>query len=100
MVTEKMTQGSSHNTHHVKPQIISSTLSMKKLKKNIKPKASKYQKKITKETVPYVSNEPLHPNNIFLYRSKASYDLTDPQLYFLIKNETFENETFFLIQTP
>ena len=94
MVTEKMTQGSSHNTHHVKPQIISSTLSMKKFKKNIKHKASKYQNKITKETVPYVSNEPLHPNDIFLYRSKASSDLTDPQLYFLIKNIYKPHKTF------
>ena len=89
-----MTQGSSHNIHHVKPQIISSTLSMKKIKKNIKPKASKYQNKITKETVPYVSNEPLHPNDIFLYCSKASSDLTDPQMYFLIKNVYKPHKTF------
>ena len=41
VLTEKMTQGSSHNTHHVQPQTISSTLSMKKFKKNIKPKTSK-----------------------------------------------------------
>ena len=85
METEKMTQGSSRNTHHVKPQTISSTLSMKKFKKNIKPKTSKYQNKITKETDPYVSSQPLHPNDICLYRSKASSDLADPQLYFLIK---------------
>ena len=85
-VTEKMAQGSSHNTRHVKPQTISSTLSKKKFKKNIKPKTSKYQNKITKETVPYVSSEPLHPHNICLFLSKASFVLTDPQLYFLIKN--------------
>ena len=48
---------------------------MKKFKKNIKPKTSKHQNKITKKTVPYVSSEPLHPNDICLYRSKASSDL-------------------------
>ena len=85
MITEKMTQGSSHNMHHVKPQIISSTLSMKKLKKNMKPKISKYQNKITKKTVPYVSSEPLYPNDTCLYHDKASSDLTEPHLYFLIK---------------
>ena len=74
MVTEKMTQGSSHNTHHVKPQTRSSTLSMKKFKKKIQPKTSKYQNKITKE--------PLHPNDVCLYRSKASSDLTDPSCIF------------------
>ena len=74
MVTEKMTQGSSHNTQHVKPQTTSSTLSMKKFKKKIKPKTSKYQNKITKE--------PLHPNDVCLYRSKASSDLTDPSCIF------------------
>ena len=82
MVTEKMTQGSSHNTHHVKPQTTSSTLSMKKFKKNIKPKTSKYQDKITKETVSYVSSEPLHPNDVCLYRSKASFDLKHPSCIF------------------
>ena len=94
IVTEEMTQGSSHNTHHVKPQTISSTLSMNKFKKNSKPKTSKYQNKITKETVPYVSSEPLHLNNICLYRSKASSDLADPQLYFLIKNLYKPHKTF------
>ena len=74
MVTEKMTQGSSHNTHHVKPQTTSSTLSMKKFKKKIQPKTSKYQNKITKE--------PLHPNDVCLYHSKASSELTDPSCIF------------------
>ena len=82
-----MTQESSHNTHNIKPQTISSTLSINKFKKNIKPKTSKYQNKMTKETVPYVSSEPLHPH-ICLFRSKTSYDLTDPRLYFLIKMST------------
>ena len=82
MVTEKMTQGSSHNIHHINLQTTSSTLSMKKFKKNIKPKTSKYQDKITKETVSYVSSEPLHPNDVCLYRSKASSDLTDPSCIF------------------
>ena len=77
-----MTQGSSHNTRHVKPQTISSTLLMKKFKKNIKPKTSKFQNKITKETVPYVSSEPLHPHDICLFRSKASSDLTDRSCIF------------------
>ena len=86
MIPKKMTQGYSRNLRHVKPQAISRTLSMKKFKKNSKPKTSKYQSKITKETVPCVSSEPLHPNDICLYRSKASSDLADPQLYFLIKN--------------
>ena len=94
MVTQEMTQGSSHDTRHAKLQKISSTLSMKKFKKNIRPKTSKYQNKITKETVSYVSSEPLHPNDICLYRSKASSDLTDPQLYFLIKNVYKSNKTF------
>ena len=95
MVTEKMTQGSSCNTHHVKPQTISSTLSMKKFKKNIKPKTSKYQNKITKETVLYVSSEPLHPNYICLYRSKAIIsDFAESQLYFLIKNVYKPHNTF------
>ena len=69
IVTEKMTLGSSRNTHHFKPQTISSTLSMKKLKKNVKPKTWKYQNKITKETLPYVSSEPLNTNDICLYSS-------------------------------
>ena len=86
MVTEKMTQESSRNTHHVKPHTISSTLSMTKFKKNIKPKTTKYQSKITKETVPYLSSEPLQPNDICLYHCKASSNLAEPQLYFLIKN--------------
>ena len=94
MVTEEMTQGSSHDTRHAKLQKISSTSSMKKFKKNIRPKTSKYQNKITKETVSYVSSEPLHPNDICLYRSKASSDLTDPQLYFLIKNVYKSNKAF------
>ena len=94
MVIEKKAQGSSCNTHHVKPQTISSTLSMKKFKKNIKPKTSKYQNKITKETDSYVSSQPLHPNDICLYRSKASSDLADPQLYFLIKNVYKPHKTF------
>ena len=34
--------------------------------KNIKPKASNYQNKITKEAVQYASSEPLHPNDICL----------------------------------
>ena len=38
MVTKKLTQGSSGNMHHVKPQTISSTLSMKKFKKKLSPK--------------------------------------------------------------
>ena len=99
MVTEKITQRLSHNTHHTQPQKISSALSMKKFKKNIKPKKSKYLKKITKETVPYVSSEPLHPHGICLCRSKASSDLTDPQLYFLIKNVCKPHETFDLPET-
>ena len=86
MVTEKMAQGYSLDAHHVKPQRISSTLSMKKFKKNIKPEKSEYQNKITKETVPYVLIEPLHPDDICLYRNKARSDLAKPQLYFLIKN--------------
>ena len=81
-----MKQGSSRNAHHVKPKTFSSTLSMKKLKKNIKPQTSKYQN--TKETFLYVSSESLHPNDIFLYRSKASPDLAKSQLYFLIKIST------------
>ena len=99
MVTEEMTQGSSHDTRHAKLQKISSTLSMKKFKKNIRPKTSKYQNKITKETVLYVSSEPLHPNDICLCRSKASSDLTDPQLYFLIKNVCKPHKTFDLPET-
>ena len=61
-----MTQGSYHRglTHHVKPQTINNTLSIKKFKQNIKPKILKYQDKITKEIVPYVLHEPLHPNDI------------------------------------
>ena len=94
MVPKKMTQGYSRNLRHVKPQTISRTLSMKKFKRNIKPKTSKYQNKITKETVPCVSSEPLHPNDICLYRSKASSDLADPQLYFLIKNVCKPHKTF------
>ena len=47
MITEKtIIKGSSCNMHHVKPQTISSTLSMKKFKKNIKPK--KYENIKTK----------------------------------------------------
>ena len=91
---QKKWQGSSCNTHHVKPQTISSNLSMKKFKKNIKPKTSKYQNKITKKTVLYVSSEPLHPNDICLYRSKASSDLADLQLYFLIKSVYKSHKTF------
>ena len=47
-----------------------------------------------KYTVSYVSSEPLHPNDICLYCSKASSDLTDTQLYFLIKNIYKPNKTF------
>ena len=41
MVTEKMTQGSSCNRHHVKPKTISSTASIKKFNENIEPKTPK-----------------------------------------------------------
>ena len=58
MVTEKMTQKSSCNTHLVRPQTTSNTLSMNKFKKNINTKTSQYLNKITKETVAYVSSEP------------------------------------------
>ena len=39
-------------------------------------------------------SEPLHPNDICLYRSKASSDLAEPQLYFLIKNVYKPRKTF------
>ena len=71
---------------------------MKKLKQNMKPKTSKYQNKIISEIVPYVSNEPLHPNDIFLYRSKTSSDLTEPQLYFLIKNLRKPHKIFDILE--
>lgn len=41
-----------------------------------------------------MSNEPLHPNDISLYRSKSSSDLTDPQPYFLMKNAYKPYQTF------
>ena len=41
-----------------------------------------------------MSSEPLHRNDNCLYRSKASSDLKDPQLYFLIKNIYKPHKTF------
>ena len=47
-----------------------------------------------------MSSEPLHPNDVCLYLSKASSDLADPQLYFLMKNVYKSQKTFdFLKQT-
>ena len=63
---------------------------MKRLKQNIKPKTSKYQKKITKKIISYAANEPLHPNDICFDKA----DLTKLQLYFLIKNIYKPHKTF------
>ena len=71
-----MTQGSCHIMHHVKSETITNTLSMKKFKQAIKFKTTKYQNKITKE------------NDIYLYRRKVGSNLTEPQLYFMIKMST------------
>ena len=65
----------------------------------MKPKSSKYQNIVTKETAPYVSNEPLHRNDIYLYRKKTSSDLREVPALFRDRNVYQPHKTFDFTET-